>query len=298
MDHHQQTDVVLLDFAKAFDSVPHQRLLLKLRHYGVNNNICHWISSWLTKRSQQVVLDGASSDPVLVQSGVPQGTVLGPLMFLLYINDIADGLSSPLRLFADDCLLYRTINSEEDVIQLQNDLDHLSAWANKWQLRFNVMKCTIMHFTRSQSPLLSNYKLNGHSLNKSSQHPYLGVLLDNKLSWSTHIRNTATKATKTLNFLKRNLSSCSPEVKASSYLTMVRPKMEYAAVLWDPYYQSDIQYLEKVQCRAARWVLNDYNRYIIQLQLCCSNFPGQLSKYVVRYVDYKCYLKSSIMNVP
>ena len=86
MDHHQQTDVILLDFAKAFDSVPHQRLLLKLRHYGVNNNICHWISSWLTKRSQQVVLDGASSDPVLVQSGVPQGTVLGPLMFLFIFN--------------------------------------------------------------------------------------------------------------------------------------------------------------------------------------------------------------------
>ena len=144
-------------------------------------NICHWISTWLTERSQQVVLDGASSDPVIVQSGIPQGTVLGPLMFLLYINDIADGLSSPLRLFADDCLLYRTINSEEDAIQLQNDLDQLSTWANKWQLRFNVI--------------------------------------------------------------------------------IVLPKMEYAATVWDPYYQNDIQHLEKVQRRAARWVLNDFSRY-------------------------------------
>ena len=89
----------------------------------------------------------------------------------------------------------------------------------------------------------------------SSKHSYLGILLDNKLSWSSHIKNTAAKATKTLNFLKRNLSSCSSEVKASAYLTMIRPVMEYAAVVWDPYYQSDVQQLENVQCRAARWVL-------------------------------------------
>jgi len=177
MDYRQQTDVILLDFAKAFNSVPHQRLLLKLRHYGVTNNTCHWINSWLAKRSQRVVLDGVQSDPVFVQSGVPQRTVLGPLMFLLHINDIADGLSSSLRLFADYCLLYRTINSEEDAIELQNDLDQPFARETKWQLCFNVMKCTIMHFTRSQSPLLTNYKLNGNRLNKSSQHLYLGILL-------------------------------------------------------------------------------------------------------------------------
>ena len=155
MDHHQQTDVILLDFAKAFDSVPHQRLLVKLRHYGITNNICHWISTWLTQRSQQVVLDGASSESVSVQYGVPQGTVLGSLMFLIYINDITESISSPLQLFADDCILYRTITTEEDAIQLQNDLGQLSAWAIKWQLRFNVTKCTIMCFTRSSSPIHS-----------------------------------------------------------------------------------------------------------------------------------------------
>ena len=135
MDHHQQTDVILLDFAKAFDNVPHQRLLVKLRHYGITNSICHWISTWLTQRSQQVVLDGASSESVSVQSGVPQGTVLGPLMFLIYINDITESISLSLRLFADDCILYRTITTEEDAVQLQYDLDHLFAWAIKWQLQ-------------------------------------------------------------------------------------------------------------------------------------------------------------------
>ena len=141
-------------------------------------------------------------------------------MFLIYIDNITESISSPLRLFADDCILYRTITTEEDAIQLQNDLNLLFAWEIKWQLHFNVTKCTIMRFTRSSSPILFNYKLNDCNLT-SSQHSYLGILLDNKLSWSSHIKNTAAKATKTLKFLKRNLSSCSPEVKASAYLTMI-----------------------------------------------------------------------------
>ena len=261
MDHQKQTDVILLDFAKAFDSVPHQRLLVKLRHYGIHDNICKWIGTWLTHRSQKVVLDGVSSDSKPVHSGVPQGTVLGSLMFLIYINDITEHITSSLRLFADDCLLYRIIATEEDTIQLQHDLNQLSTWATKWQLRFNVAKCTIMRFTRSLSPVVFNYNLNDHSLSTSAQHPYLGILLDNKLSWSSHTKHIITKANKTLNFLKRNLNSCSSSVKASAYLTLVRPSMEYAAAVWDPYHHNDILQLEKVQRRAARWVLNDYNRY-------------------------------------
>ena len=131
-----------------------------------------------------------------VQSGVPQGTVLDPLMFLIYINDITESISSPLRLFADDCILYRTITTEEDAIQLQNDLDQLSAWAIKWQLRFNVTKCTIMCFTRSSSPILFNYKLNHYNLTTSSEYSYLGILLDNKLSWSSHIKTQLLKPPK------------------------------------------------------------------------------------------------------
>ena len=261
LDQQKQTDVILLDFAKAFDSVPHQRLLVKLRHYGINDHICQWVNTWLTRRSQQVALDGTFSDSIAVHSGVPQGTVLGPLMFLLYINDITEHVNSPLRLFADDCLLYRIITTKEDAIQLQHDLDQLHEWATKWQLRFNVTKCTIMRFTRSLSPIIFNYKLNNHNLGTSNQHSYLGVILDNKLSWSPHISNIAAKANRTLNFLKRNLSCCSSNIKATAYLTIVRPSMEYAAVIWDPYHHNNIQQLEKVQRRAARWVLNDFNRF-------------------------------------
>ena len=122
-------------------------------------SIRKWIDAWLTQRSQKVVLDGVSSDSKPVHSGVLQGTVLGPLIFLIYINDITKHVSSrsSLRLFADDCLLYRNITAEEDSIQLQHDLNQLSTWASKWQLRFNVAKCTIMCFTRSLSPLVFNY---------------------------------------------------------------------------------------------------------------------------------------------
>ena len=122
--------------------------------------MCAWIQSWLTQRTQTVVVDGISSPPVHVLSGVPQGTVLGPLMFLLYINDIATGISSPLRLFADDCLLYRTINSVEDSFILQTDLELLSQWATVWQMKFNVSKCIVIRCTRSHTPVQYGYRLN------------------------------------------------------------------------------------------------------------------------------------------
>ena len=126
MDNHYQTDLILLDFIKAFDTVPHRCLLAKLQYYKIDNLVWKWIQSWLTEYSQSVVIDGTSSKPVSVLSGVPQGTVLGPLMFLLYINDITDRVSSTLCLFADDCLSYRKIQSPQDSILLQKDLDLLS----------------------------------------------------------------------------------------------------------------------------------------------------------------------------
>ena len=261
LDHQKQIDIILLDFSKAFDTVPHQRLMTKLRYYGINGSTYNWIQTWLTQRTQCVVLNSESSSPVSVMSGVPQGTVLGPLMFLLYINDITKDINSPLRLFADDCLLYRVINSVEDINRLQEDLNKLSEWADTWQLKFNISKCTVIRCTRSLSPLTYDYTLHSHILDISDQHMYLGVLIHKSLSWSPHISNVVNKASRTLNFLKRNLNKCSKQVKESAYLTMVRPQLEYASAVWDPYHVGDISELEKVQRRAARWVLNDYGRF-------------------------------------
>ena len=126
MDNHCQVNLILLDFAKAFDRVPHQCLLSKLSNYGITGDILEWIKTWLTQRTQQVVLDGISSAPALVKSGVPQGTVLGPILFLIYINDIVENVTSSTRLFADDCLLYRVIRSEANTVNLQLDLNTLA----------------------------------------------------------------------------------------------------------------------------------------------------------------------------
>ena len=180
-------------------------------------------------------------------------------MFLIYINDITENISSQLRLFADDCLLYLAIKTEQDSILLQQDLDTLSQWAVTWQMRFNLSKCTVMRCTRSQNPMVADYSLHGSILSLSHNHVYLGVMLDDHLSWSTHVTNVANKATRMLHFLKRHLSKCSSHVKASAYLLMVQPVMEYASVVWDSYYQTQISILEKVQRRAARWVLSDYS---------------------------------------
>ncbi len=140
MDQAKQSDILILDFSKAFDTVPHHRLLHKLQFYGIQGDVHQWISRWLTDRKQRVVVDRDCSSKVKVKSGVPQGTVLGPLMFLLYINDIGDNVALSLRLFADDSLLYRGIGSITDALKLQEDLDILTDWAQRWQMSFNRSK--------------------------------------------------------------------------------------------------------------------------------------------------------------
>jgi len=162
---------------------------------------------------------------------------------------------------ADDCLLYRIIESTEYTTKLQQDLDILSEWANTWQLNFNVTKCAVIRCTRIIHPTMHNYTLNSQIIEVAEQHSYLGIMLNKTLSWSSHISAISSKTTRTLNFLKRNLSDCSRKDKESAYLTMVRPLMEYASAVWDPHLNSLIQLLEKVQRCAARWIFNDYSRF-------------------------------------
>ncbi len=254
-----QTDVAVLDFSKAFDTVPHDRLLSKLLHYGIDNTVNNWISAFLKQRSQSVVVDGVSSSPVNVISGVPQGTVLGPLLFLLHINDLPLHVNSTVMLFADDCLLYRKIKSENDQLALQNDLSGLEKWGVNWGMRFNAKKCNVLRLARQQSPLMFDYKLGGHILEVVTEAKYLGVTISNNLTWTAHITNITNKANSTLAFLRRNLKSCPQPLKETAYKSMVRSVLEYSAAVWDPHYQKDIQALEKIQCRGARFVKQDYD---------------------------------------
>ena len=146
-----QTDVILLHFSEAFDKVPHNCLCHKLQHLGINGTLLTWIKHFLTNRQQQVVINGESSPPSLVTSGVPQGTVLAPLLFLCYINDITTNISSKLKLYTDDVLIYSTINSEADCRNLQNDLNTLQDWALSWQMHFNSSKCEFLRVTNRKN---------------------------------------------------------------------------------------------------------------------------------------------------
>jgi hypothetical protein len=140
-----QIDVAILDFSKAFDTAPHNKLLHKLHQYGIKDKIHKWLTNFLTARSMRTIVEGEKSNETTVDSGVPQGTVLGPILFLCHINDLPDSVTSSVRLFADDCLLYRTIKTAKDHQKLQADLEQLEIWAKDWGMRFNAKKCYIYY---------------------------------------------------------------------------------------------------------------------------------------------------------
>ena len=255
-----QIDIAVLDFSKAFDTVPHDGLLSKLKHYGIDKHIWQWISNFLKKRKQCVVVDGVSSGLVDVDSEVPQGTVLGPILFLLHINDLPSIVSSKVRLFADDCLIYRQIKSNNDQIELQRDLNLLESWGVKWGMRFNAAKCNIMRVSRIRLPFLYSYKLSGQVLDEVKDSKYLGVTISDNLDWSKHITTTTTKANARLSFIKRNLKDCPQKLKEIAYFSLVRSFVDYASAVWDPHQKYNQEKLEMVQRRAARFVKSRYKR--------------------------------------
>ena len=154
-------------------------------------------------------------------------------MFLLHINDIGDNVSKGtyIKPFADDCLLFREIDSLSDAESLENDLQSLVKWSKTWQMSFNVSKCHTLKICKKKNPIQFQYTMNDVQVSEVDRHPYLGVELEQNMSWSQHITDTANKASSTLGFLRRNLSACSTQVKATAYKTLVRPKLEYACVI-------------------------------------------------------------------
>ena len=194
--NHRQTDVIIMDFAKAFDKVPHRRLLYKLDYYWIRGSTHKWITSWLSGRFQKVVLDGQASDPVPVLSGVPQRSVLGPVLFLIFINDLPENIRSSVRLFADDCVLYRNIESPMDCQILQDDLNSLAQWETDWQMKFNVAKCHSMRVTRHppDKHIQFDYTLHQQRLEQVQSAKYLGLTITDDLDWGQHISEISAKA--------------------------------------------------------------------------------------------------------
>ena len=259
MSNRIQTDVLIMDFSKAFDKVGHRRLLAKLHHYGIQDKTNKWINSFLSNRTQKVVVDGEESYCGDVTSGVPQGSVLGPCLFLLYINDMPKDINSTVRLFADDTIAYLAIKSNDDAKTLQEDLDKLAKWETTWQMEFHPGKCQVLHITRNRVHKTNNtYTLHGKTLETVNSAKYLGVTISSDLKWGHHIDNICKKATQSLNFLRRNVRINSKEIKAKAYQHIVRPHLEYASSVWDPHTSSDINKIQMIQRRAARYTLNRY----------------------------------------
>ena len=224
LDDGNSIDVIYLDFSKAFDKVPHRRLVYKLRLHGIGGRLVDWISEWLSDRKQRVVLNGAMSEWKEVVSGVPQGSVLGPLLFLVYINDLDIGISSKVSKFADDTKIACAVQGEKDNYRIR-DLDRLIAWADRWQMEFNSDKCQVMHLGKDNTNF--NYEMEGCWLEAVEEGKDLGVVIDRTMKFSKQCLEARNRANRILGFINRNVSYKSKEVVCSLYNSYVRTHLEY-----------------------------------------------------------------------
>ena len=258
LDRREQVDMAVLDFSKAFDTVPHQRLPSKLEFCGITGRARNWIDAFLTSRTQSVMIEGHRSREDYVESGVPQGTVLGPLLFLIFVSDLPSVVHphTALRLFADDCVIYRSISSLVDQLQLQSDLNALYRWGQCWGMQFNAKKCNIMRTGNVTRTFF--YNINQCILEEVTQSTYLGVTITNNLSWSPHISSIVSKAHQRLGFIRHNLRGSPYKCREVAYKSLVRSQLEYSATIWDPTFKKDAYSLERVQNMSARWARGQY----------------------------------------
>jgi hypothetical protein len=223
---------------------------LKLRNAGIRGNVLRWSVSFLTNRRQKVVLPGGSSSWKNVPSGVPHVSILGPILFLLYVNDLPDCVNSTAKLFADDTKLYREIIDFDDCQEIQKDLNTLSVWSKIWLLRFNETKCIVLRIRKCFEFI---YDLNGIPLIEEDNQRDLGVIISNDLHPDCHISHIVKKANQRIGLIRRCFTNLTSEKVSILYKSIVRPILEYAGpTAWSPYLVKDIEALDKVQRRYTR----------------------------------------------
>ena len=262
LDEGDSVDVLYLDFAKAIDKVQHRRLIAKMKALGINGSLLSWIEAWLSGRKQSVVLNGKQSDVINVCCSVPQGSVLGPILFIIFINDIDTCIILLIALilkFADDTKVIKRIKNSEDRQQLQSIIDNLSAWAEKWQMYFNVDKCKILHIGR-QNPRFS-YFMSGSQLQATDSEKDLGIMIEETAKSGLQCATAAKKGNQVLGMLLRSIQCRDKDTLIQLYKVFVRPQLEYAQCAWSPYLVKDIEVLEKVQKRLVRQIRNVSGTY-------------------------------------
>ena len=258
LDSGGQIDVIYTDFAKAFDKVPHQRLHAKLKSYGLTNDLLKWIQNFLCDRKQCVKVNGFSSEWFAVLSGIPQGSILGPILFLIYINDLPDTCIDSLRegniyLYADDAKLFMKILNNEDSKLLQRAVNNLKDWSDNWLLQLNINKCNVVSYcirdSQDTSYYISDNGIN-HKLEKTESTKDLGVTFDYRLTFRDHMHQKINKAYSMLGLIKRNFIHMSSSTFLLLYTSLVRPHLDYASSVWCPHKTGDIENVEKVQQEA------------------------------------------------
>jgi len=292
-------DVIYFDFAKAFDTVPHRRLLRKLEAYGIRGRVLGWMKAFLSDRYQYVKVNGKLSKKCQVQSGVPQGSVLGPLLFVIYINDLAEVTNSEMFLFADDTKLVEEINNAEDAIRLQHDIEAMEKWSGDWLLKFHPDKCHVLTLGKFWNIQHAHpYEIAGSVLEHVDQEKDLGVIIDSELNFEEHIYTKIKKANSIVGLINRTFDFLSPEMLRTLFIAFVRPHLEYAQAVWSPRLIKHSDAIESVQRRATRLV-GGYRNHSYEERLQVMNLPSlkirrKIGDMVEVYKHLNVYDKSSL----
>ncbi len=295
-------DTIYLDFAKAFDSVPHQRLLKKIKALGIEGKVLDWIAAFLSDRRQRVIVNGCASDWSDVASGVPQGSVIGPILFIIFINDMPNQITNFISLFADDAKLYGKSSTQAQRRGLQDDLNTLQQWSDTWKLSFNPNKCTALHLGRNN--LQQNYVMLSPSgavtLENTTCEKDLGVLIDNELTFDNHISTAVKKANTKLAMIRRTFTFMDKKMLTQLYTSLVRPILEYGNVIWSPHLQRHIRQIEGVQHRATKMLSSlanlDYVERLKELNLPTLSYRRMRGD-VIEMFKY-CHKKYSVSEKP